>query len=193
LPAKRRRPRLLLLDANIVIEAHCLGVWEKLTRAVEIVLPSTIADDEVQFYEDPETGDHLPIDLRQLLANGTITKADATAEELQDLYTQFEPLFVAGIDLGEAEALALLLSGRIADCHFCTADKPAIQALALLGFGDQGISLEALLQTTGVKPRSSLRRGYREAAFQQEIRAGEAMRILDQGLAKGSRFRLRSG
>jgi hypothetical protein len=64
LPARRRRPRLPLLDANIVIEAHCLGIWEKLTRAVEIVLPSTVADEEVQFYEDPETGDHIPIDRR---------------------------------------------------------------------------------------------------------------------------------
>ena len=36
------KPRLLLLDADIVITAHSLGIWEQLKAAYEIAVPATI-------------------------------------------------------------------------------------------------------------------------------------------------------
>jgi hypothetical protein len=39
-----------MLDANIIIESHKAGVWEKLVEKVEIVVFSTVAYKESYFY-----------------------------------------------------------------------------------------------------------------------------------------------
>jgi len=44
------RPRLVLLDANIIIEAHALGIWQNLVKKVDISVPSTIARKEAKFF-----------------------------------------------------------------------------------------------------------------------------------------------
>ena len=38
------KPRLLLLDADIVITAHSLGIWEQLKAAYEIAVPALVCE-----------------------------------------------------------------------------------------------------------------------------------------------------
>lgn len=42
--------KCVLLDANIVIESHKVGVWEKLVDKVEIVVSSIVAHKESMNY-----------------------------------------------------------------------------------------------------------------------------------------------
>ncbi len=56
-----------------------------------------------------------------------------------------------GLDDGEIESLALIKSGKLKDTLFCSSDGPAIQALAMIGHSNAGISMETLLKKTGLQ------------------------------------------
>ena len=54
------------------------------------------------------------------------------------------------MDPGEREIIALLYGSKYdEDYLFCTADAPAVRALALIGRSDGGISFEEVLQRIG--------------------------------------------
>jgi hypothetical protein len=42
--------KCVLFDANIIIEAYQLGVWEKLIDRMEIIVSSIVAHSEALFY-----------------------------------------------------------------------------------------------------------------------------------------------
>ena len=46
--------KCVLLDANIIIESHKVGVWKKLIDRVEIVVSSIVAHKESLFYSEKE-------------------------------------------------------------------------------------------------------------------------------------------
>lgn len=62
--------RLVLLDADVVIRAFELGIWDKLTAKREVVLARTVLDREVRDYRDPATGRQVLIDLKPYLTTG---------------------------------------------------------------------------------------------------------------------------
>lgn len=180
------RPHLLLLDANIVIEAFCLHLWDKLTESFSITLPSIVVDKEAQYFgHDQSTW---PIHLGSLMSTGVIHQVEASAGELAFLYQEFDPVFVQRIDEGEAEALALLMAGKLPEHRFCTGDAPAIKALAMLDLAEQGISLESVLKAVGLGRR--LQTQFTDSFFQSCVRQGHEMRIRGEGLDRNSRFRL---
>ena len=59
------KPRLFLLDANIVIHLHELGLWAALIQVAEVYLPSIVAFREVQFF-DAKDGETYPTSLLAL-------------------------------------------------------------------------------------------------------------------------------
>ena len=141
----------MLLDANVIIEAHKIGVWEKLIDRVQIVVSSIVAYKEAHFYSEEEGGIPEPINLKRLIMDGKIKELAATPEELADFVNYFDKVFIFRIDDGEIESLALIESGKLQDALFCSSDGPAIQALAMIGHSDAGISMEILLQKTGLQ------------------------------------------
>lgn len=177
----------VLLDANIVIEAHELGVFDKLLDSVAITLPSIIIDREAKYFFDP-LAKASAIALHPLLEKGRLHKIEATGEELLDLTNQFDRVFVERIDEGEAEALAVLMAERLPDHFFSTADAPAIRALALLGMSERGISLEMLLSAVGLTRRVEMQ--YTDAFFRRVLLEGQRMRVQGIGLAPDSRYRM---
>ncbi len=62
----------MLLDANVVIEAHKIDVWEKLIERVEIVVSSIVAHEESHFYSEEEGGIPEPINLKRLIQDRII-------------------------------------------------------------------------------------------------------------------------
>jgi hypothetical protein len=60
-------PKCVLLDANIIIEAYKMGVWEKLIEKVEIIVSSIVAHDEALFYSKKEGGVPEPINLKNVI------------------------------------------------------------------------------------------------------------------------------
>lgn len=179
------KPRLVLLDANVIIEAHELGVWHQLIAFYEVIVPSVVARHEARYFVTGEQ--HNPIQLASLIAQGKVKELQADLNELSEVMKQFDPLFSESIDPGEQEALALMLAGRCPDHRFCSADARPLQALAMLGMSDGGVSLEELLGKMGQsKP---LDEQYTKAYLERQIKEGQRRRIQNDGLSQKSKFR----
>jgi hypothetical protein len=179
---KITRPKCVLLDAMIIITAHEKGIWLSLIEAFEIVVSSIIARDEALFYSEKEGGIPKAIDLPKLTADGKITELAATVEELKRLSNIFDPIFIEGLHAGESEALALLLAGKAGEALFCTSDAKAIQALAMIGLSEQGISFERLIKTSGLS--RDLPDHFGEYFFKRNIRSGQENRLTGAGMRK---------
>jgi len=120
----------VLLDANVIIEAHKIGVWEKLVERVEIVVSSIVAHKESLFYSELEGGIPEPINLKRLIQDGKIKEISASSEEMADFSNYFDRVFLFGLDDGEIESLSLIKSGKLKDTLFCSSD--ALQSKHLL-------------------------------------------------------------
>lgn len=180
---KTTKPKCVLLDANIVIKAYELGIWQMLVQRCELILPSIVVHDEALFFRREIHGVPEEIDLRVLIEDGKITELSATVEELASLRTVFDRVFIEMLDPGEVEALALLKAGKALGASFCTGDAPAIQALAMIGMSARGISMGRLLESIGLTKR--LKKQFTKRFFKENLRLGQQNRITDQGLAKG--------
>jgi hypothetical protein len=122
-----------VLDAVVVIKAHELGIWELLVERAQIIVPAIVVQDEA-FYFDIEPGEkRYAINLKDLIDSGKIMEEAASLAELKNLDNIFDSITIEGLDPGETEALAIVKSGRLGEVFFCTSDKAAIGALALMG------------------------------------------------------------
>jgi len=174
--------KCVLLDANIIIEAYKMGVWEKLIEKVEIIVSSIVAHDEALFYSKKEGGVPEPIKIKNLIEEGKIKEFSASQEEIAEFLNKFDRLFVEGLHIGESESLALIMNCKLDDTLFCSGDATAIQALAMIGFSDLGISFEILLKKTGLQKK--LRKHFLEKFFKENINIGAQNLITGQGLIK---------
>ncbi len=173
----------ILLDANIIIEAHMQGVWASLIRHASIIIPSTVME-EADGYRDAASSAYIPIHLEPDLASGLIHETQATPEQLALLRARFDDIFLQRMDRGESEALALVLAGALPNARFCTGDGPAIRALSLLDMPAVGISFEAILRKIG--RQHQLRSQYTEQFFHDMQARGAEERIRGEGLRKPS-------
>lgn len=164
------KSRLVILDANIIIEAFRGNFWTSLTSQYEIHVTSIVLQNEVYHYED-NNGQKTPIDLKSELRSGSIKELFATASNIQCLEDKVNPNFMDRIDDGEKEALALLLTGDYDDYRFCTNDTRAIKALASLNLGAFGISLEELLNQINQKNKLP-NQSYSKKAFDRKKAEG---------------------
>lgn len=180
------KPPLVLLDANVIIEAYEFGVWGTLVISFQLAIPSVVARHEAKYFD--YAGQRSQIDLSSSVNQGKIKVLEADATEIADLMDQFDPLFSESIDPGEQEALALMLANRCPEHSFCSADARPLQALAMLGMSDRGISFEDLLRRIG--QNQSLDAHFTKALLERQIKEGQRRRIQGDGLSMKSRFRL---
>jgi hypothetical protein len=137
----------VLTDAVIVISAHEQLYWELLCNSYRIALPATILEDEV-FYFQVE-GRKQGLAPSQWIAKGNVERLEAEVGDYENLSSKLSKHFMNSLDPGELEALALLGSKNYKDYLFTTADRAAIKALGVLGWGARGISVETLLEHAG--------------------------------------------
>ncbi|MCH7922405.1 MAG: hypothetical protein IH975_05155 [Nitrospinae bacterium] len=180
--AKTTKPKFVLLDANIVIQAYRLGIWKDLIERVEVWVPSIIIRDEALFYTERIGGVPDEINLQQLVDDGKIKEISATHAELVSLYAVFDSVFIETIHEGENEALAFLLKGAEEELYSCTADARAIQAVAMIEMSHKGISMEFLLRSIGLQ--QTLEVQYTEDFFRRNLDIGRRNLITREGLAK---------
>lgn len=140
--------RLLLLDANVVIELFRQGIWDRVIELCDIHLARTVAEGEAHFYED-EHGDRQDFDLLPYAQDGRITVFDVTATELSAFFSQFDPSYLERLHAGEAESLTYLMTSP-EPCLICSADKIVCRVLGNFNRGEQGVSLEEILQRIGL-------------------------------------------
>ena len=171
-------PKSVLLDANVIIEAYKLGIWEKLLDRINALVPSTVAHDEALFFRRGKIPQ--PIDLMRLIRIGKINELSTTVAELGSLQSVFDRVFVQGLDSGELEALALIKADRVGTALYCTGDAAAIRALAMIGHSGFGISMEMLLKETGLQ--KYLNNQFTEKFFKEKIAEGQENLITGRGL-----------
>ncbi len=165
--------RLLLLDANVVIELFRQGIWDRLIEACDVHLARTVVSTEAHFYEDNQ-GVRIDFDLGQYCKAGKISVFDVAPSELTTFRAQFDPTYFEKLDPGETESLAYLVNSK--DTFLiCSADKIVYRVLGNLNRGEQGTSLEEILQKTGLGRQLSwpFTKGFRETwtkkGFQERV------------------------
>ncbi|MBW1814892.1 MAG: hypothetical protein JRJ39_14850 [Deltaproteobacteria bacterium] len=172
--------KCVLVDSNIIIEAHELGIWEKLIDKVEISVSSIVAHTESLFYSKKEGSIPGPINLKRLITEGKIKEFSATQDEIAVFLNTFDSVFVESLHDGENESLALIMHKKLPDTFFCSSDAAAIKALAMIECSENGISFEKMLKKTGLQQK--LRRQFTEKFFQDALKLGAQNLITGQGL-----------
>ena len=79
------------------------------------------------------------------------------------------------------KSLSLIKSGRLENTSFCSSDGPAIQALAMIGHSNAGISMETLLKNTGLQ--KGLDYQFCDDFFKKHISKGSENYIQGVGIA----------
>jgi hypothetical protein len=168
-----QKPKLLLLDADVVIEAHKLGAWDALRNAFSIAVPATIVR-EARYFTSSEG--RQGINLQREIDAGEITCIDATGDEIQATFENFAPVFMQGIDDGEKEGIAIIRFEKAEDCVFCTGDTNAVEAIGMLAIDSRSVSFESVLQMAKVTvPR--VRPSMTIKAHDDHVRKGKTRRI----------------
>ncbi len=139
--------RLLLLDANVVIQVFKLGRWNELVDRCDIWLAATVVQ-EAKFYTDDNRDLH-PIDLTSDVVGGRVSQFEVLPSEMSAFRNSFDPSYLEKLDDGETESLAFLVNST-EQYLICSADKIVYRVLGNLKRSEQGISLEEILQQIGL-------------------------------------------
>lgn len=143
----------VLVDTNVVIEAHRTGTWSALVGAY---LVETVEDcvAETQTGYQARRREHR-IELGELKASlGAVH--EVTDRERAEL-----ALCIGGIalDRGE-ESLWAHAVARTGSWFFCGPDRASLRAGVRLGLRDRLVAMEELLDRAGHRPRRELRPAY---------------------------------
>ncbi|MBP5296285.1 MAG: type II toxin-antitoxin system VapC family toxin [Bacteriovoracaceae bacterium] len=158
--------KLVILDANVIIDLYRNGIWEKLISRYEVYVPSVVIRDEVIYFigRDQQKKE---LNIRDDVKNGKIKIIAAKMDDYLRLKQKVIDDYYESLDPGELEAIALLYSGEYEDYKFCTGDKAAIRALTIFDLTFQGISLEKLLQDASIK-FAGFAKNYSEQEFKKQ-------------------------
>lgn len=172
--------RCYLVDANVIVHAYEIQVWGNLLAEAKIITAGSIVQDEAKFYSREQK--KVMIDLPQLVERGKLDEVDPSIHQIKKLSEKFDDFFVERIHEGERDILAHLLDSEDEESAFCSADRVALKALAMLGLGDLGISLEEILEIIGYQ-KGNLDREYTKAYLEGCLEEGRQNRITGLGLA----------
>lgn len=167
--------KYLLLDANVVIEAHAGGYWNILLNQFKIAVPSIIFYDEARYFQSKKAG-RTAIDLQPAKDKGLLAVLEATTAQVEAVKAYLTDEFFNAIDRGELEAIALLHTGNFDEYRFCSGDFLANKAMGVMGLGACCISLEEVLAQAGRKimpqfhfTRDRLRQALAQAMTEQAL------------------------
>jgi hypothetical protein len=167
---------LLLLDAGPIIKLFELNLWNKLLQACDVTVSRTVIPElkwASQKLED------VRIDIAPYEGKGLrIIDRDATV--VWSFYSSLNPSYKDLIepDDGEVATLEFLLTSP-EKWFLCSSDGPVFRLMGLLGRGEQGISLEELLEKIGLR-QSILEWPYTKAFRQEKTRQGQIEAVQKQ-------------
>jgi hypothetical protein len=139
--------KLLLLDANVIIEAHEKGVWENLTQSCEITITEAVKS-ECKYWLDLE-GNRNYIDIDSYITKGSINCVEVKLTSIEELIAKFDVSYVDRLDPGETESLAFLFESND-NWVISSSDDIVYKILGAMNRINQGISLEEILNKIGV-------------------------------------------
>jgi len=141
------KSKYLLLDANIVIEAHEQNFWQAILNQFRVALPSIVFHDEAKYFHSRLTV--AAIDLVTPKAQGKLVVLEASVTDFAAVKGCLKDDFFNSIDPGELEAIALLRSGNFNDYRFCSGDQLANKSFGVMDLGSFCISLEDVMKQMG--------------------------------------------
>ena len=169
---------MVLLDADVIIDLHRFNIWNNIVSKNKVYISSIILRREVYFYKDVNDVKHR-IELLKNVASKFL-EISISSEELKEFLQKFDPVFEGELDEGETEALKIIHDNS--NFLFCTCDKAAIKAIALVGRSKQGISFERLLKFSGIT--KNLEPKHTEKCFKRYLKEGSIMRIQNRGIRR---------
>jgi len=162
---------IILLDADVIIDLHRFNIWNQIVTKNRIYISSIILRQEVYFYEGHNAVRH---NIKLLKDAGLkFSEISVSVTELKKFSLQFDRVLEAELHAGEKEALKIMQDNN--EILFCTCDKAAIKAIAVLGKREQGISFEKLLKSSGITKRLAFK--HTEKYFKKYLNEGSIIRI----------------
>ena len=163
---KETMRKLLLLDADVVIDLHSLGLFGKISKAYDICLTRNVFD-EARYFK--KNGARIDIDVKDI----TIIE-NVDLETLRKVQREAKEARLA-IDPGESASIAHLLQAE-EPVTFCSCDQAAIKLISYMELERKSISLEKALRNAGYHERTLYSR-HLQKTFKACIKEGKALRI----------------
>jgi len=138
---------LLLLDADIVIDLHKIGLWKAVISQYKVHLPSTVIGEIKHYWKGNE---QVAIDLAPEINGGEVVEVSVDPIDQKKVFDLLVSKKVDAIHDGEREALSFMYFHN--DETFCIAlkDHAAIRAAVVLDIIDKALSVESMLKEAGV-------------------------------------------
>ena len=159
--------KLLLLDADVIIDLHTLDLLNRIARSYQLYATGKVIEEANHYFKD---GSRFEIDLSGKV--GEIENVQLTSLQIISQEAHEARLL---IDAGELISIAYLYQTED-DISFCTCDSAAIRLVAYIGLEDKSISLEKALRDTGYKARKLFPRHF-EKTYRENIKSGKTLRI----------------
>ena len=137
---------LLLLDADIVIDLHKIGLWKAVTSRYKVHLPSTIIGEIKHYWKGSE---QVLIDLSVELSSGMVVEVSVDPIDQKKVFDLLVSKKVDAIHDGEREALSYMYFHHDEDFRIALKDHAAIRAAVVLDIVEKTMSVEAMLKEAG--------------------------------------------
>jgi hypothetical protein len=157
--------KLLLLDADVVIDLHTLGLFGKIGKAYDVFLTRTVFEEATYYKKD---GAKITIDIKD-----TAIIEGIDLESLKMVQREAKEARL-GIDPGESASIASLIQNE--DLIFCTCDHAAIKLVSYMELEQRAMSVEKALRSTGYYEKNLYPRHF-EKTFKSAVREGKMLRI----------------
>ena len=164
-----KRSKLLILDADVVLNVFALGEWDKFIESHSVILSETVIG-EAEYIEDPETLQRTYLKLDGYAKAGRIRKISVDVSDTLTMENELQKLNTPIIHAGERESLAFLYLNNDENLMFCTADKAPTICAVCLGFESNLISLQRALSLAQIS--ASVRYQFTEEVLQESIAQG---------------------
>jgi hypothetical protein len=158
--------KLLLLDADVIIDLHTLGLFGRIKKAYDICLTREVFE-EAKYYK--KDGTKIEIDLKD------VAIIDNVDLEILRWVQRKAKKAMLGIDPGESTSIAYL-SQTDEEITFCTCDQAAIKLMSYIELEQKTISLEEALRSAGYHGKKLYPR-HLAKTFKAAVKEGKTLRI----------------
>jgi len=161
--------RLLLLDANIIIDLHTLGLFDRICKSYDVYVTPEVFKEADRY---PAGGKYHKIFIKTKVK----IIQDVALESIDEVLNEAREAWLS-VDEGETTSIAAIYQRDMEDMVFCTCDKAAIKLVSFMNFDEQSISLEKALKDAGYH-KHNLYHQHSEKMFRECIQEGKALRVL---------------
>lgn len=163
---KETMRKLLLLDADVIIDLYTLGLFGKIRKDYDIYLTREVFEEAIYYKKG---GTKINIDLK-----GITIIDNVDLESLKKVQKEAKEARL-GIDPGESTSIAHLI-WTDEEITFCSCDQAAIKLISYMELEHKTISLEKALRSVGYQGKNLYPRHF-EKTFKTAVKEGKTLRI----------------